>query len=123
MTQAIGGRHTRRVDPELRQVLEALDRRFEEQPVDVARQFAELRAHMDRTGQELHRHFGASNEAFRHDTRAIAEGVAGVNQRLEALEAGVRASQASTDQRLLRVEARVSTLARATPPRRHRRRQ
>ena len=56
--------------------------------------------------EETHRHFDVVGEGLRADIRAIAEGHAGLVERLDQFQQEVRRDFRRVDRRLLRLEAR-----------------
>jgi hypothetical protein len=56
-------------------------------------------------GQQTRRHFDVVAESLRGDIRLVAEGHAGLQQRVDRLETEVKAADATLDRRATRLEA------------------
>ena len=67
---------------------------------------AETRAYIHASEAETRRHFDVVAEGLRSDIRAIAEGHAMLNDKLDGFQAEVRREFRRVDRRLLRLEAR-----------------
>jgi hypothetical protein len=61
---------------------------------------------MGRSAEETRRHFDVVAEGLRSDVRAIAEGHAGLGDKLDRFQDEVRREFRRVDRRLLRLEAR-----------------
>jgi len=87
---------------------------------------AETRAYVDERLQtstvEMRRHFEAVGESLRGDIRAVAEGAALVNQRMDRRDDERAGRTDGLEGRVLRLEVRVSSLEDDRKPRQPRRR-
>ena len=91
----------------------------------VRRSAAETRADVDdrieTSAAETRRHFSVVGESLRGDIRAVAEGVALLNQRMDWRDQEQAGSTDAIEGRVLRLEVRVTSLEADRKPRRPRR--
>jgi hypothetical protein len=73
---------------------------------------ARMRAHAEVLAAETRRHFDVVAEGMMSKIQLLAEGIRAVDQKLDRFRDEVRVEFARIDQRFLRVEARLDTLAR-----------
>jgi hypothetical protein len=67
---------------------------------------------VDAAASQTRRHFDVVAESLRSDIRAVAEGLGALDEKVERFRVEVRDDLRKVDQRLLRLEAKVSTLER-----------
>jgi hypothetical protein len=126
------------VDPEMR---EALDRFAADLRGEIRSSAAETRAYVDERGQasgaemraymddrlptttaEMRRYFDVVGESLRGDIRAVAEGVALLNQRMDRRDDEEAGRTDGLEGWVVRLEVRVTSLEDDRKPRRPRRR-
>jgi hypothetical protein len=82
--------------------------RLEEQGQRTEERFSRLEALMDQRFAEQRRHTEVLIEAVRGDVRLVAEGVAGVSERLDIFQEDTTRKFATLDRRVTVLEARAS---------------
>jgi hypothetical protein len=93
------------VDQEL---IEYLDRRFHELRTELRSEFrTDLRSEIAASAAETRRHFDVVAERLMDRIQLVAEGVIGVDQKVDRLAAEMRSEFQKVDRRFLHLEARV----------------
>lgn len=98
-----------------RELIEYLDRRFEELRGEfrsaIAASVAETRRHFESvipaSAAETRRHFDVVAEGLMHRIRLVGEGVIAVDQKVDRLATETRAGFQKVDRRVLRLHARI----------------
>jgi hypothetical protein len=117
-----------RVEQGLRAEIQATHRRIEEAGAASERRDIELGERIDRlehrlraeiqaSAAETRRHFDVAVEAFRDETRTLAEGIMAVIEASLRRDTEVAERSDRLDQRVLGLEARVSILEQGAPRR------
>ena len=93
------------------ELVEYLDRRFNEFRTEVAASAAEtrntLRSEIAASAAETRRHFGVVAEQLMDKIQLVGEGVLGIDQKVDRLAAEMRAEFEKVDRRFLHIQTRV----------------
>lgn len=90
------------------QRFDAVDAKFD--VVDTRMRDVEmrLRSRIDAAEAEIRRHFGVLADDLRSQVQVVAEGVVGLDEKMERFRGEVQENFAGVDRRFLHLEARVS---------------
>ena len=93
-------------------LIEYLDRRFtqlkDELRTEIASSAEETRGYVDATAAQTRRHFDVVADHLMDKIQLVAEGVLGVDQKVERLATEMRGEFQKVDRRFLHLQARVS---------------